>query len=1031
MKKIIKIILLCALVFPLTIYAQEKKGNTFGEIKKEREAYFKEYELKHGHESLEEEGGEYNQYKRWVRYWEMRIKLDQTIEDYVAKISQISNSNNQSIQSSTISSNKSLLSSAISDPWTELGPTNIPASGDASIGGGQRGIGPIQYITFYKPTPSRMLASSLAGGLFVSSDFGATWQNAGSDKWTISGCTSAAFSPTSSNTWYGCSNLGGNNNRHGAEIGFAIGPGGVWRTNNAGTSYDLIGDQYDFTTLGANTTIHKILVDPTLENVGYVATTGGLYKTLNLTTLNPTWSLIQTGNIEDIEFKTDNSKVLIISRQQTFTPPPSGYYISNDWVLEVSFNWGGTSTSGTWSYTTSIPSGGFIANMSSTECGNIELTTTEANPDLIYLVDLKNAGPSGNLYTFNISTGNYTLRYAFLNMSFGLGRAFGVSNVSQSTVYVGNTIGFSKSTDYGATFTYYSTFPAGGINAYHSDVEYITSPFGVDVFIATHGGVSYSPDACVSILPSSNGLGVAEVWGMSQTDAKHQKIVMGLDHDGTVLSDEASPASYPLLAWETVYGGDGMNPFIDNTNSNYVHVAPLSPDPGTTYLFSNTGGHSGTYSTAPVCDTKVHDIQQNKVLENYLYYKSPPYSIGTPYMQLFRSNDNGTVNAGVQLTNFSAAWGYTSMSIQEVQCAPSNPNYIYMDVVVNGATHIMLRNTNVNAAAATVQTSWQILSPTGLIGTGPSAIDQFDPNIIYTSQWGPGIYKCDFTNPLSPIVTNITKNLPPYGAFVRELVFEEGSNSGLYAGGPTGVWYTNAARLSSATSATDAWVKMTSLPNCTVNSIAINYTTNKLRVATSGRGLWEHDLICPTFALQSFSGVPIAPNFYEANVITATNSTLQNGGPKIFRGVNYVQLNPGFIATSSGTNNYFLAFIHGCSASGNTLRLLDQGNVLSSDELEEGEENESVKENDLSIYPNPNNGNFKVDFSLSKASENLQLIVTNSMGQTISTQKINNHDGTVKFANLNLAGARNGIYVVTLLGDDIIKSKRFIITNNK
>jgi hypothetical protein len=352
-----------------------------------------------------------------------------------------------------------------------------------------------------------------------------------------------------------------------------------------------------------------------------------------------------------------------------------------------------------------------------------------------------------------------------------------------------------------------------------------------------------------------------------------------------------------------------------------------------------------------------------------------------------------------------------------------------MDVVVNGATHIMLRNTNVNAAATTVQTSWQVLSPTGLIGTGPSAIDQFDPNIIYTSQWGPGIYKCDFTNPLSPIVTNITKNLPSFGAFVRELVFEEGSNSGLYAGGPTGVWYTNAARLSSATAATDAWVKMSSLPNCTVNSMAINYTTNKLRVATSGRGLWEHDLICPTFALQSFSGVSIAPNFYEANVITATNSTLQNGGPKIFRGVNSVQLNPGFIATSSGTNNYFLAFIHGCSASGNTLRLIEQGNILSSDELEEDEENESVKENDLSIYPNPNNGNFKVEFSLNKASDDLQLIVMNSMGQTIGTQKINSTDGLVKSVNVNLAGERNGIYVVTLLGKNIAKSKRFVITN--
>lgn len=87
--------------------------------------------------------------------------------------------------------------------------------------------------------------------------------------------------------------------------------------------------------------------------------------------------------------------------------------------------------------------------------------------------------------------------------------------------------------------------------------------------------------------------------------------------------------------------------------------------------------------------------------------------------------------------------------------------------------------------------------------------------------------------------------------------------------------------------------------------------------------------------------------------------------------------------------------------------------------------------NNLSIVPNPNNGNFKIDFTLTETPEKLTLTVTNSMGQLISSQEIYNADGSVKSAEVNLAGQPNGIYIVTLSATNFMQSKRFTIVNNE
>ncbi len=1008
------------------IFLAQSKGKqpTFQEIKTEREAYFEKQKKVMGDQYLENEGGEYKEYQRWLRLWEPRIAPDGTVDDYIKRISTKPSSNlTQKIQ-------PGMMTTSFSDPWTELGPFNKPTSGESNIGGGERGVGPIQYFAFYKPNPNIMLATSLAGGLFYSNNKGVTWANAGSDNWTISGCMSAAFSPISASTWYGCSNLGGDNNRHGIEKKFAIGPGGVWRTVDAGVSYTLIADQFDFALWGMNTTIHKILIDPSNASVGYVATTGGLYKSINITAPNPTWFTIQTGNIEDIEFKTDNSNVIFLTRQQTYAPASSGWNQSNDWVLEVSTNWGGTSTTGgTWTDLLA-PTGGFIANTSfpgtRSEPGNLEMATTEADPNLIYLQDLQYSGPSAKILTYDYNLTVWTIRQTLYNSNFGTGRVIGASNTNAAVVYIGKGLGFNKSTNYGATDIPIATISAS--TNYHVDIETVIAPpyystlaNGNDVFIATHGGASYSNDACATVASRSNGLGVAESWGWSQTDQKQEKMVMGLDHDGTVMSDIAG--IYPNLSWQTVYGCDGMPAYIDQANSNYVYVACNWSN----YLFSSTGGNAGTYSASTILNTNEYGIAQNKILTNYLYFKK---KIGS-FVQLFRSNDNGISN-GEQITIFSNSTPYNYLSvsqIQEIATSPSNSNYLYVDIVVEttpGAfSHRLFRNTNVNALATTVQSSWvELISPVSG-GMGASAIDQFDPNIIYISQWGGAVYKCDYTNVSSPIFTTITYNLPPMNGPPARMRFEKGSNSGLYiatrSSNNDGVWYTNASRIADV-SIPDKWVKLSALPNAPIEGMEINYSSNKLRVSTAGRGVWEHDLICPTATTITFAGPTIAANFYEANYITATTTNLATVNPKICRATKSVTLNTGFVAQPTGTNNYFLAFIHGCSSSGNTLKLMNDSEDLELENLEAEKENEEESISDsktMQIFPNPNNGSFTLS---SSTDEEKEVIVYDMMGNVVYLKK----KAADKNISIDISSNPKGMYVIKITTGNKVVTKKII-----
>ena len=83
---------------------------------------------------------------------------------------------------------------------------------------------------------------------------------------------------------------------------------------------------------------------------------------------------------------------------------------------------------------------------------------------------------------------------------------------------------------------------------------------------------------------------------------------------------------------------------------------------------------------------------------------------------------------------------------------------------------------------------------------------------------------------------NISGNLP--NVPVNSIVYQTGTDDGLYVGTDLGVFYTD--------NSYSNWQPFsTGLPAVQVMELEIHYGTGKLRAATYGRGLWETGLFVP------------------------------------------------------------------------------------------------------------------------------------------------------------------------------------------
>lgn len=959
------------LVMPSLVKPDGNPKNLY-EYKTEMEGYFNQLAASQGQGVFTDEAGDYSQYRRWLSYWEPRLSPGGSFEAYYASL-------RDAYEEQPVSGGDSR---ANTDPWNELGPKRRPEQG------GQVGIGPTHFVTINRTNPNMMLTGAFESGLFYSPDGGENWVNAGSDtKWTISACGWAEFSPANVNVWYAsntCRNVWGPQ----PFLGYN---NGIWRTTDAGNTWEMIGDQSNFD--GVWTRINSFRVDPSNANVMYVATTAGIFKTSNLNDPVPAWTKIYPSsgyaNIYDLEIKYSASNVIYASAQNGTT-----------WSVIQSLNSGST-----WAAIPSQP-----AAPSNTANYTIELT--EANTDYVYVIQSLTTS-AATLFRYNASSGIWSTQSTGLSISMGGGHGFGVSNVDPEMVFVSHGIGYRRSINGGTSWTSHSVT--------HVDVEDIYSPpasctgCSNQVWMCNHGGISKSTNNGVNWTDKSEGLGVAQGFGFSGSETDPDAIALGLYHDNSALTKSTYAPGW-MPQWGTYSSGDGQIPHVDYNNGDNVWLAPQYGPP---YEFSTAWGNPFTSTNAE--GGWYTFIEQNSA-DPALVYGKRTTSVDARDLYRIPSYGLGTPQAITDFNNFAPSYADSCWPLYW-RSAPSDPNVIYCvmqqhmvgpDGITNKGgfvnTHL-LRTTVAQSSAPTVIASWYDLYIPRNSWITDFCIDPYNANVVYlaysgyqtdiTTPSGGMVYRIDYTNPLAAVTQNWSHNLVAQG--VVGITCEKGSNGGVYIVSERGVQFSNnQTRLTPAT----AWRLLgNNIPQIggTQHGLSINYTINKIRTSLYGRGVWEHDLYCPDDDdLVYASPDHTSSIFAEArNTITST-ATVHNGQNVTYRAGQYVHIQPGFITQAGAV---FHAFIHPCDDNGNTYHLAED--VSMPGKFDDTGKGVRLVDMPFNLYPNPAEGRFTIE---KKTEEDALIDVYDLFGRSVITARPVTQNKT----EIDFSGQPVGIYLVRI-----------------
>ncbi len=302
--------------------------------------------------------------------------------------------------------------------------------------------------TGIRGNPSVYYFGSVGGGVWKSTDAGMTWDPI-FDSQPIASIGGVAVAPSDPNIVY----VGSGEADMRSQIGYG---NGMYKSTDAGKTWSHIG-------LTDSRQIGTILVDPKDPNRVYVAVLGhaygpnaerGVYRS---TDGGATWKPVlhkndDTGAI-DLAFDPQDSRTLYASLWQTRRPPWNVYPASNG---PGSGLYKSTDGGDHWTQlTTGLPVEGL---------GRIGVAVAPGEPNRVYaIVDAKDGG----LYRSDDAGGTWT-RTADDKRIWGRGWYFGVVAVDPKNpdlVYVSNTSVY-RSTDGGKTFTVFKGAPGG--DDYHS-----------------------------------------------------------------------------------------------------------------------------------------------------------------------------------------------------------------------------------------------------------------------------------------------------------------------------------------------------------------------------------------------------------------------------------------------------------------------------------------------------------------------------------------------------------------------------------
>jgi hypothetical protein len=711
-----------------------------------------------GNES-EEKDGNYQLYKRWEWYMQPRSYPSGNLP--AANLS-ADNYNLYKKQKTTDRTAQAQSSAA----WTYAGNTSVPNNG---------GDGRVNRIIFYPGNDSIIFACTPFGGLWKSTNAGASWST-NTDLLPSIAVSDLAINPLNPKVMYLATGDGD---------GWDQATIGLLKSTDGGNTWDTTGLFYTLQASGPAYYIGtRVLINPSDTSLILAGASNGLFLSRNG---GLTWTQTINDDIKSVEFEPFHSSTVYVGSYN------GTYYRSTDS--------GATFTKDT----VGLPISGV---------GRLTVAVSPADSNVVYVL-AENSSSSGffGLYMstdrgqtfkprslFSSNGGLNLLGWASAgNDSTGQGwytLSLAVSPTNIDTVLVGG-VNIWMSSDSGRRWSLGAQWTGTGAPYVHADIHEIvfSQGSGAKYYTCCDGGVFTKRAAYAGNWTDiSNNLEIGQQYSIGLSSSTPGYWISGWQDNGTNVS--TSP-------WKQVIGGDGMVCFIDYTGDNYLYGSYQNG----ALRFSSDGGFSWSNAAGSITETGPWTTR-------WLEDPAQPGYLFAGFKNVWQSGTYG------QYWGLLSSWG--TGQINSLVVSPLNDQYIYAS------------QGNKVYGTSSGGVVWNDISPglpLGLASCSALAIDPNNPNHIWAtfSGWVSTVKVYESHNG-GTSWHNITTGLPnlPVNCIVPQI----GGPEGIYIGTDIGVYYHDTI-LNSWISYNNG------LPNVMVDDLKIFAPANTLVAATYGRGTWN------------------------------------------------------------------------------------------------------------------------------------------------------------------------------------------------
>lgn len=662
--------------------------------------------------------------------------------------------------------------------WTSLGPSTISS--------GSGGVGRINCIAFHPIDANTFWIGAPAGGLWKTTDGGTTWATTYDDQ-PILGVSDIAIHPTDPNIMY-LATGDGDSGSFWSVFGGSDSRAGD--TNSLGIMKSVDGGNTWSSVLSVNVDskllIRRLILDPDAPEYLYAASNAGILFSNNS---GVNWYTQQSGNFKDIERHPTDNMI---------------YYASSfgsDAQVFVSVDGGIT-----WSQTSSF-----------TGISRINIEVSPASPDIVRLLcaDSDDSGLHG-LYAssdkgqswnqiFDGHTGGNLLGWEEdASDDGGQGNydlAFAIDPTNVDNMFVGGVVNW-KSSDGGSNWELGNFWRGNDIGkpVVHADKHFLMyHPLNNSVlYECNDGGLWKTDDDGATWTNLTDGLAIGQFYDIDVSQADPDKIVGGFQDNGSKLRTTSG--------WAEASGGDGMTCQIDDQNGKVF----------TSYVEGVIYRDYWTDNWEVVSENIPGGQPSGEWLTPFELDPADQSIIYAGYDEVYKSTNSG--DSWTQMSNFNTGSLLNYLAVQ-----PENTNIIYV-----GDFSSILKTTDGGSNWADVTAGLPVssLNISRIIPYGVNSVMvsfsgyNATEKIYYSDDGGVNWINATFTG-LPNVPANCT-------------VFDQNAED-VYIGTDLGVFVFDEA--------TQTWMRYgVSMPNVPISDLDIQYSAQKLRAATFGRGLWEADL---------------------------------------------------------------------------------------------------------------------------------------------------------------------------------------------